>query len=217
MGFFEKLFGRKGAIEPFPENQSDAEKLNWFRKTHPWNRVDEKIINAIIIKYNGNPMIVAFIFISIVHNLIPMYCKYNNSKYADLDSPDPICSLIASILHNIGSSSLKQLIALLDDSSRNQEKIKMHYSTVLDSFESCIILDENHVSAYYGLAMFKGICNNSEDVLKYANQGLVAIQKIRANKALLHLSKHENTRAYMQATEEMENSLNQLITKTKNV
>lgn len=215
MSFFKKLFGRKDIIEPFPENQSDAEKLNWFRKTPPWNKVDEKIINAIIIKYNGNPMIVVFVVTSMEHNLIPMYCKYNNSEYTD--SPNLICSLIAPILYYIGSNSLKQMITLLDDSSRNQEKIKLHYSTVMDSLESCIVLDKNQVSAYYGLAMVKSIFNKSEDVLKYANQGLAVIQKIRGSNVPFHLSEHENIRNSMQAFEEVENHLKQLIAETKNL
>ena len=43
MRFIEKLFGQKNQIEPFPENKSDAEKLNWFKKTQPWDKVDKKI------------------------------------------------------------------------------------------------------------------------------------------------------------------------------
>ena len=215
MGFFEKLFGRKNQIEPFPENQSDAEKLNWFQKTQPWDKVDEKIINAIIKKYNGDPMIVVFVVTSMKHNLIPMYCKYNNSEY--IDSPDLICSFIAQILYNIGSSSLKQMVALFDDISRNQEKFKLHYSIVMDSLESCIILDENQVSAYSGLSMAKSVLNKSEDVLKYAKQGLAVIQKIRESNVPFHLSKDENIKNSMQTFEEIENHLNKLIEESKNV
>lgn len=215
MGFIEKLFGRKDQMEPFPENKSDAEKLSWFRKTKPWDEVDEKIINAIIKKYKGNPMIVVFVVTSMRYNLIPMYCKYNNSEY--IDSPDLICSLIAQILYSLGSNSLKQTIALIDDISRNQEKFKLHYSTVMDSLESCIILDENQVSAYSGLAMAKSILNKPEDVLKYARQGLAVIQKIRESNVPFHLSKDENIKNTMQTFDEIENQLNQLIAETKNV
>ena len=215
MGFLKNLFGRKNQMEPFPENQSDDEKSNWFQKTPPWDKVDKKIINAIIKKYKGNPMIVVFVVTSMKYNLIPMYCKYNNSEY--LDSPEIICSLIAQTLYNLGSSSLKQMIALLDDISRNQEKFKLHYSTVMDSLESCIILDENQVSAYSGLAMAKSILNKSEDVLKYAKQGLAVIQKIRESNVPFHLSKNENIKNSMQTFEEIENNLNKLIAENKNV
>jgi hypothetical protein len=215
MGFLERLFSRKNQMEPFPENQSDAEKLNWFRKTPPWDKVDEKIINAIIKKYNGNPMIVVFVVTSIKYNLIPMYSEYNNSEY--LDSPDLICSLISQILYNLGSSSLKQMIALVDDISRNQKKFKLYYSTVMDSLESCIILDENQVSAYSGLAIAKSVLNKSEDVLKYARQGLAVIQKIKESNVPFHLSEDENIKNSMQTFEEIENHLNQLIAQTKNI
>jgi len=215
MGILEKLFGRKNQIEPFPENQSDVEKLNWFKKTHPWDKVDEKIINAIIKKYNGNPIIVVFVVTSMEYNLIPMYCKYNSSEY--LDSPDLICSFIAQILYNLGSSSLKKIITLIDDISRNQEKFKLHYSIIMDSLESCIILDENQVSAYSGLAMAKSILNKSEDVLKYAKQGLAVIQKIKESNVPFHLSKDENIKNSIQTFEKIENHLNQLIAENKNV
>ena len=90
-------------------------------------------------------MIVVFVATSMRYNLIPMYCKFNNSEY--LHSPDLICALIAPILYNLGSSSLKQLIALIDNIYRNQEKFKLHYSIVMDSLESVVILDENQISA----------------------------------------------------------------------
>lgn len=75
MGFIEKLFGQKKHIEPFPENKSIAEQFNWFKKAQPWDKVDERIINAIITKYKGNPMIVVFVVTSMRHDLIPMYCR----------------------------------------------------------------------------------------------------------------------------------------------
>ena len=215
MGFFDKLFGRKNELEPFPSNQSDAEKLDWFRKKEPWNKVDEKIINAIIKKYKGDPMLVVFVVTSMRHNLIPMYYKYNNSEY--IDSPDLICSFIAQILYNLGSSSLKQMITLSEDIARNQKKFKLHYLIVMDSLETCIILDENQVSAYSGLAMAKSILNKPEDVLRYANQGLAVIEKIRKTNVPFHLSKDENISNAMQTFEEIEKHLNQLVAEIKNV
>jgi hypothetical protein len=215
MGFFNKLFARKSQIEPFPENQSDTEKLNWFKETEPWNKVDERIINAIIKKYKGDSMIVVFVVTSMRHNLIPLYCNYNNSEY--IDSPELICSFIALILYNLGSSSLKQMITLSDDIARNQEKFKLHYTIVMDSLETCIILDENQASAYSGLAMAKSILNKPEDVLKYANQGLAVIEEIKESNVPFHLSKDENIKNSKQTFEEIEKHLNQLIAETKNV
>lgn len=215
MGFLEKLFGRKNQIEPFPENGSDAEKVNWFKKTQPWDKVDERIINAIITKYKGNPMIVVFVVTSMRHDLIPMYCRLNNSEY--LDSPDLICSLIAPIFYNLGSSSLKQLIALIDEASRNQEKFKLHYSIVMDSLETCVILDENQVSAYSGLAMTKRIINKYDDAIIYAQKGLEVIKKMKESNIPFHLSQDENIRNSMQTFEEIEKQLSQLIVEIKNV
>jgi hypothetical protein len=215
MGFIERLFGQTKHIEPFPENKSDAEKLNWFRKTQPWDKVDERIINAIITKYKGNPIIVVFVVTSMRHDLIPMYCRLNNSEY--LDSPDLICSLIAPIFYNLGSSSLKQLIALIDDASKNQEKFKLHYSIVMDSLETCVNLDENQVSAYSGLAITKGMINKYDDAIIYAQKGLEVIKKMKESNIPFHLSKDENIRNSMQTFEEIEKQLSQLIEEIKNV
>ncbi|MFC1771059.1 hypothetical protein ACFLZV_04140 [Candidatus Margulisiibacteriota bacterium] len=213
MSFFQKLFGQKNNIEPFPESQNDSEKMEWFKSTQPWDKVDKKTINAIINKYNDDPMLIVFVSVSMRCNLIPMYCKFNNSE--SLDSPDLICSFIAQILYNTGSNSLKQMISLMENISINQKKFKLHYSTVMDSLESCIILDEYQISAYSGLAMAKAILNKPEETLKYASQGLNVIEKIRERNVPFHLSDNENIKTATQTFDEIENHLNQLIEKIK--
>lgn len=210
MGFFKRLFGNKDRIEPFPEHQNDFEKLRWFRKTPPWDKIDDEVINAILMKYKDNPMIVVFVVTSMKHNLIPMYSKYNNSEL--LDSPIALCSQIALILYRLGSASLKQMIPLVDNLSNNEEEFKQHYSTVLDSFESCIILDEYQVFAYHGLAIAKLTVNRYEDVLKYAKQGLAVIQEIKESGfPFIDMSNS------MPTLEEIEISFNQLIEQANNV
>ncbi|MBA4390902.1 MAG: hypothetical protein C0399_08175 [Syntrophus sp. (in: bacteria)] len=215
MGFIEKLFGQKKQLEPFPENKSDAEKLNWFKKTQPWDKVDERIIDAIVNKYKGNPMLVVFVVTSMRHGLIPMYCRLNNSEY--LNSPDLICSLIAPIFYNLGSPSFKELVALADNISRNPDKFKLHYSIVMDSLETCVILDENQVSAYTGLAMVNRILSKNDDALAYAQKSLDVIKKMKEGNIPFHLSKDENTGNSMQTFEETEKQLKQLIAEIKNV
>jgi hypothetical protein len=207
MGFIEKLFGQKNRLEPFPENKSDAEKLDWFKKTQPWDRVDERITDAVVNKYKGNPMLVVFVVTSMRHGLIPMYCRLNNSEY--LNSPDLICSLIAPIFYNLGSTSLKELVALADNISRNPEKFKLHYSIVMDSLETCIILDENQVSAYSGLAMVNRMLNKNDDALAYAQKSLDVIKKMKEANIPFHLSNDENIRNSMQTFEETEKQLKQ--------
>ncbi|MFH1063381.1 MAG: hypothetical protein V1747_10950 [Candidatus Omnitrophota bacterium] len=168
---------KKNRMKPFPENQSDAKKLDWFKKTQPWDEVDERIMNAVIKKYNGNPMIIVFVYTSMEQNLIPKYCKLNNSEY--LDSPDVICSLIALMFYNVGSDFLKQLSVSSEPSSINLEKLKLHYSTVMNSLESCVILDENQFSAYLGLAIAKRMLNGFNESLIFAKKGMSIILKLK--------------------------------------
>jgi hypothetical protein len=209
MGFFGNLFGKRSQITPFPENKSDAEKLNWFKNTQPWDEVDERIVKAIIAKYKGDPMLVIFVVTSMRHGLIPMYCKLNNSEY--LNSPELICSSIAPLFYNLGSTSLKELIALADNTHRNPDKFKLHYSIIMDSLETCAILDENQVSAYSGLAMTKRIINKNDDAIAYAKKGLAAIRKMKESDIPFHLSKDENVRNSMQTFKEIEKQLRQLV------
>jgi hypothetical protein len=215
MGFVERLFGKKNQIEPFPENKSEAEQLNWFKKTQPWDKVDERILNAIITKHKGNPMLVVFVVTSMRHSLVPMYCRLNNSEYAD--SPDLMCSLIAQILYNLGSNSLKEMLALADNISKNPEKFKLHYSIAMDALETCVILDENQVSAYSGLAMVSRILNKNDDALAYAQKSLDVITKMKECNIPFHLSKDKNIRNSMQTFEETEKQLSQLIAEIRDI
>ena len=195
--------------KPFHQNKNDTERLNWFKKTRPWNEVDEKIINGIIKKFNGDPMLEVFVITSMKHNLVPLYCKLNNSEY--VDSPDVICSLISQTLCSLGSNSLKQVISLMDNVAKNQDKFKHHYSITMDSLETAIILDNKQVGAYLHLAITRKLLNKYEDGLKYAKQGLAIIKEIKASDIPFHLSKVDMVKNAKETFAEIEKNLTEMI------
>ena len=51
VGLLDRLFGEKIANEnkskPFYDNKSDAERKDWFARTRPWHKIDEKVIDAL--------------------------------------------------------------------------------------------------------------------------------------------------------------------------
>jgi hypothetical protein len=220
MRLFKKLQNIVRKVEPFPENQSNSEKLNWFKNTRQWNKVDEKILNAILNKYDNDPMIVVFVIFSMEHNLVPGYYKYNNTEY--IDAPNAICSSIARTFFDIGANSYEKLVEYYDDFLNKKKKFTYHYHVVMDSMDTCIILEENNYLAYSTLASTQLLLNKTEDALKYAKQGLAIIHKLRDQEDNpFVLSEDENVKEFWKTANqqfiEVENNLNQIIAEAENV
>lgn len=211
MGFFEKLFseriGNENRTKPFYQNKDDAERLDWFRRTRPWHKVDEKIIGAIIKKFNGDPLLELFVLFSKENDLIKKYITLNNSDFSD----DLICLQIAAMLYFIGSSSLKEFVELMDNLENNQKKCEVHYKRIMDSLELAVILDKNQVGAYMNLAIVKGMLGKYEDGLSYAKQGLAIVSKILDDDVPFHLSDIKEIKTGKKDLEQIKEKLSSLI------
>jgi hypothetical protein len=219
MGFFEKLFGKKNENEntnkPFHLNVDDAEKLDWFKRTKPWYKVDEKIIKAVIKKFNGHPMLELFVLFSMENRLIEKYIELNMSNLPH-DLPhnvmdDLICSQIALKIYPIGSASLKEFISLMDNVQNFQTEYKYHYKQIMDSLELAIMLDKNQVSAYMGLAIVKGAIGRYSEGLSYAMQGINIANKMLDENIPFHLSDIEEAKTGKQDLESIKEKLSDLI------
>lgn len=217
MGIFQSIFGEKIANEnktkPFNHKASNEEKLDWFKRTRPWHKVDGKIIKAIIEKFGENPMIEVFVAISMQQNLIPCYYKFNNTEFADM--PDVLCSQISQILCTVGAKFLKEQAVLCEDFKSNYKKILQHYGVVMNSLETAIVLDSDAVGAYIHLAVVKGLILRFEDGLKYAQRGLAVVQKIKASGFPEFANKIYATRNAKDDFEEMEEGLIKIISEFK--
>ena len=211
MGLFKKIFGGKieneNTKKPFYKNSNDDEKLDWFKRTRPWHKVDEKIVKAVVKKFDGDPLLELFVLFSMENSLVEKYVELNT---LDL-SEDLICSQIAVKLYFIGSASLKEFISLMDNLQSNQKECKYHYKRIMDSLELAIILDKNQISAYMNLVIVKGMIGKYSDGLSYARQGFNVVNKILDENVPFHLSGIEEVKNGKQNLENIKKKLSDLI------
>jgi len=210
MGFFNSLFGGKieneNRSKPFHKNSSSLERKDWFSRTRPWNGIDSKIIDALINKFGDNPMFEVFVVTSMEHNLVLRYEQMNKKDLAEA----VICSIIATILCEVGTLSAKRMIALQGEFQNNIKEVRKHYGTVRDTLETAIVLDENQIAAYTYLSVVLGLIKNFEDGLKYARQGIAAIQEIRKSNVPFHLSDIDVIKNADETMDDIEKTLRQL-------
>lgn len=212
MGFFSSLFGKKFETKnwstPFYKNRSPLERREWFLRTTPWNRVDSKIIDALIKKFGENSKFEVFVITSMKHNLVPRYEKLNEM---DESKSDRCCSLIATMLCEVGMDSARRMIALQGNFQNNKDEVRKYYSTVRNTFETATVLDENQIAAYGCLSIVLGSINKYEDGLKYARQGIAVIQEMRKGNTPFHLSDIDMSKHCGETMDEIEKTLRRLV------
>ena len=181
MSFLKSLFGDKieneNKTKPFHQNKTREERLDWFSRTRPWHKVSPKIIHALVDKFGDNPMFEAFIFASMGLDLV---MRYKKLPMQELEDKQLICSAVAAILCDGGNESVKLILPLLQNIHNNIQKAEKLYRLALEAFETAIILDEDQISAYLGIAIVAGFFNKTEFALKSALQGLDRINQLRA-------------------------------------
>ena len=210
MGFFNSLFGDKieneNRSKPFHKNSSSLERKDWFSRTRPWNRIDSKIIDTLINKFGDDSMFEVFVVTSMEQNLVLRYEQLNKEDQSDA----LICSIIATMLCEVGIYSAKIMIALQDDFQKNIEELKKHYRIVRNALETAIVLDENQIAAYGYLSVVLGSIKQFEDGLKYAKQGISVIREIRKSNVPFHLSNIDTIRNADQTMDDIEKTLRHL-------
>jgi hypothetical protein len=210
MGFFSSLFGDKieneNRSKPFHKNSSSLERKDWFLRTSPWNRIDSKIIDALINKFGNNPMFEVFVVTSKEHNLVLRYEQLNKKDQAEA----VICSNIANMLCEVGTHSAKRMIALQGGFQKNMKEVRKHYGIVRDTLETAIVLDKNQIAAYTYLSVVLGLIKKFEDGLKYARQGIAVIQEIRKSNVPFHLSDIDVIKNADETMDDIEKALRQL-------
>jgi hypothetical protein len=210
VGFFNSLFGGKieneNSSKPFHMNSNPLERKVWFSRTRPWNRIDSKIIDALINRFGNNPMFEVFVVTSIEHNLVLRYEQLNK-----IDQEEAvICSIIATMLCEVGTHSAKKMIALHGDFQKNMKEVRKCYGIVRNTLETAIILDENQIAAYAYLSVVLGLIEKFDDGLKYARQGIAKIQEIRKSNVPFHLSDIDVINNACETMDDIEKTLRKL-------
>ena len=207
MGFFSFLSGDKieneNRSKPFHKNSSNSERKDWFARTRPWHKVDPRIIDALIAKYNDNPMFEVFVVTSMEKSLVGEYEEIGRKGI------DPIvaCSVISGILFRHGASAAAQVMKMFKSGNQDKNKFSKFYSEALDMLESSTIIDTNQVGAYVQLASLKALLSKNDEALSFVRQGLATIQRIRESNIPFHKSNIPSIQNATQHLDDVEKSL----------
>ena len=188
--------------KPFHQNKNNAERKDWFTRTRPWHKVDSRIIDALINKYNDNSMFEVFVITSMENRLVK---EYEELSKKDVD-PVVACSIISGILFKHGANYSAQVGDMFRTGKINERKLSVAYENAMNLLESSIIIDPNQINAYVQLAGLRGVLNKNEDALRFIDQGLNAIKRIKESKIPFQMSNIpdiQNTPQHLDDTEKM--------------
>ena len=206
MGLFSFL--KKDKIEnenkskPFHKNANNSERKDWFSRTRPWHKVDPRIIDALIAKYNDDPMFEVFVITSMESGLVK---EYEDIGLKGID-PKVACSVISGILFKHGANASSQVGNMFKSGNINERKLSKVYGDAMNLLESSKIIDANQINAYVELAGLKGMLNKNDEALSFVQQGLSAIKRIRESDVPFHKSNItgiQNAAQHLADTEEL--------------
>jgi hypothetical protein len=188
MGLFSFLrqdkIQHENKSKPFHKNTNNAERKDWFSRTRPWHKVDPRIIDALIAKYNDDPMFEVFVVTSMENGLVK---EYEDIGLKGIDS-EVACSVISGILSKHGANASTQVGNIFSSGNINERKLSKIYGDALNLLESSIIIDPNQINSYIQLASLKGMLNKNDEALSFVQQGLRAINRIKESKVPFHKS-----------------------------
>jgi hypothetical protein len=210
LGFFlSDAIKNENRTKPFYETKSNDERKDWFARTKPWHKVNERIIAAIVEKFGDDPLFEIFVVTSMEQNLVTKYEQLNKPEFRE--ESDLICSLISNIIYDAGSVSASKMINMLQQPQFNSDLLRHHYKIVMGTFEPATVLDKSQIAAYYQLSIIKGLLNKPEEAIKYAKRGLTVLHEIQAKDIPFHLSKIDEIKSAKRHYAEMEKKLSKII------
>jgi len=182
-GFLNKdNIDNENKTKPFHQNANDPERKDWFSRTRPWHKVDSGIIDALMGKYDNDPMFEVFVITSMENNLVN---QYENLGQKNIE-PDVACSVISGILFKQGAQSSALVGDMFRSGKINERKLSKNYENAMNLLESSVIVDPNQINAYVQLAGLRGTLNKHEDALKYVRKGLEVIRRIKEKNIPFH-------------------------------
>ncbi len=188
--------------KPFHNNATSLERKDWFSRTRPWHKIDPRIIDALIAKYNDNPMFEVFVITSMENGLVKVY---EDISLKNIGS-EVACSVISGVLCKRGVNASIQAGNMLSSGNINEKKLLKIYGDAVNLLESSVIIDSNQINAYVQLAGLKGMLNKNDEALNFVQQGLRAIKRIKESKFPFHKSnipEIQNTAQQLDITEEL--------------
>ena len=188
MGLFSFLKREKieneNKSKSFHSNTDNLERKDWFLRTRFWHKVSPEVIEALIEKYNDDPMFEVFVITSMENGLVQ---EYEELGFKCRDSKI-VCSVISGILLKHGANASAQVGNMFNSGSINERKLSKTYENALNLLESSIIIDSNQIDSYAQLAGLRAMFNKKDEALNYVHQGLKAIERIKEKNIPFHKS-----------------------------
>ena len=182
---FDRWTGKKPLISksrwtprPFFENKSKDDFKEWFAHVEPWNRLDFRLMDILIEKLYTNPMFEVFVHTSQDHNLVPKFIPLQ-ALFDKGVGEVSIFPHIASILYEAALKNRDSVRQIISSKQLNDSELKKQYGLAMDAFESSLLLEPNFYPSYLQLAILKYLIGNKGDAIKFCNQGLETIARMK--------------------------------------
>jgi hypothetical protein len=144
-------------------------------RTPPWDRVAPIVIDTILKSITDKGLLEAFVRASIDAGLVANYEVLTSDT-----SPALIRARISKILAQTGTAALPSLAAALD--AKQMDAGLKALTLAGDMLEAAIVLAENQIAAYVGLAAMYASVGKRSESHKFAS-GLDELDKLRADPA----------------------------------
>ena len=167
--------------KPFYKNKTRKDFIEWFSETKHWNKLNSKIINALIDKLIDDPnAFEVFVHVSGTCNLISNNYIPLSEEPGDNDI-DLLFSFFALTLYNKGRMFQDKFIQGMKQTQQYNKALSELYKMSLFSFESAIKLNEFCFGAYYQLAFLRGeVIQKYNEGIDYCQKGLEKIAELES-------------------------------------
>lgn len=170
---------------PFHENKSKADAAEWFANAPGWNRIDSRLISALIDRLHGNPMFEVFVHASQDCGVVAKYGPLSTLFDRGVGSVAAV-PRVAEILCTAGAAQGAKFAEMFKPQSANQKELSRLYGNAVNACEASLHLEPNYLPSYVHLALLRSMLNKKDDAVRYCTLGLEAVSRLR--RAPFHLS-----------------------------
>jgi hypothetical protein len=167
--------------KPFHKNTSQDERLDWFRRTRPWHKLNSRIVDALIEKFDNNPLFEVFVVRSMENGLVEVYEKQLSSRSAE--SSLIFTATISHILSSIGGEAAEKMSRLVVSGSKtgalDTSGLRTLSTIAIDFLDVAIFLEKTNLNAYLQIAGAYSSIGNEEKAKAYVEKGLSVILSLK--------------------------------------
>ncbi len=174
MGKQSRRFSR-----PFFENKTNDDYMEWFTHVEPWNKLDSRITEILVDRFDGDPAFEAFVHVSQELNLVPKYIRLQSLLNTD-GGRFAICPRIAVELSDAAEHCHSSVGRILESNDKDTDKLKKHWINCVFALESAIYIEPNLLPAYVQMASFKAMVGKNDDAKQYCMKGLEKVEQLKA-------------------------------------